>query len=354
MKRFLASTLLAFLPLLPVAGHATSVTSITTSCPASGPAVGVVTLANGLAVIAETGSYTSTLADCGNGVAFSISVPATHTLPAPVAGFTLPLVANCGSGTPSDPTCPAASTAPVTLVPPPGVKIDGLASETFQPGDIKGVWSNGSNYFTTGGQAQASQFTPGYSASVWYLPANYGYIAGTGAPLASANLYCTPAWINDVSAKGGGSATLASLAARIMTAGSSNVQLAIYANDATASPYRPGALLGHTGNIADTSAGTITAALTSGASVGPGLYWMCAEANDTTAKLESFPVSSTANSFYAAAVGSTNAGSVLSSVLGAVSTASGGFGTWPPNLHGSAFLETTASAVVAFQFSSIP
>lgn len=336
-----------------VTSAAAGVSSITTACPSTGPSTGAVTITSGLAVVNKTGSYTSTSADCGATIPFSLSAAATLTLPAPVAGFFLAQVVNCGSTTSGDPSCPAASIVPLTIAPASG-HIDGLSSESFPPGTSKGIWTNGTDYFTTNGGT--SQFSPGYTVGPWYLPANYGAINGGGGSINTNSVYCTPAWINDIGAViGGGSGTIGSLGARISTLGTSNIQLGIYANDFTVAPYRPGALLGHTSDIVDTAAGAVSAALTSGAVVSAGLYWMCAEANDNTVRIQSLPVSSTAGSFYAAAVGDTSVGNILSgSFLGTVLTVVGTYGTWPASLHGNSFTTNSQSSVVAFQFTSIP
>jgi hypothetical protein len=195
---------------------------------------------------------------------------------------------------------------------------------------------------------------PGYAATVWYQPMP-GYVSLTVGGAPSVNVtYCTVGWVGNISPSGGGSATLGSLAARITTLGTSNIQLAMYKDDATVAPHRPGTLVGATGNIVDTSTGTVTGAAT-GTVTGPGQYWLCMQTNDTTVRMIS-RIGTATDAITFAWAGTATAANALAgaNVTGGVSTP-GTFGTWPASLNGSTWTEVGNTApLLAFQFASIP
>lgn len=119
---------------------AAGVSSITTTCPASGPSTGAYTLHNEIQLIDKTASYTSLTADCGSATHYLISAPATHTLPSgQITGWGLGAVQN-----------DCASTQNLTLQPATGT-IAGATLLTLPPCSSVPVWFDGTNWRTGNG-----------------------------------------------------------------------------------------------------------------------------------------------------------------------------------------------------------
>ena len=193
---------------------------------------------------------------------------------------------------------------------------------------------------------------PGYKSSVWYLPSGpFVAPAASGGPTA-ATAYCSPGQI------GGNSAvTITALGIRITTLGSSNIQLAIY-NDNASSPHRPGTLIDSTPNIVDTSAAPVSGSLNATHQINPGWYWFCIQTNDATVRYLAH--SNSQDTLMPVFIGSSTLGNVVaagvSNTTGGVSTTTGvtGFGTWP-DFTAATFTEVgNIGPSIAFQFSSVP
>lgn len=157
---------------------------------------------------------------------------------------------------------------------------------------------------------------PAYVSGNWYAPPFV--TAATGSAMSSGFVQCAPQ-IALVPIK------VQALGARINTAGSSNIQLALYANSGG---YPSGAALGSTGNIVDTSTGMISGTVTP-FTLPAGMYWACANANDSTVVFQS---NNSSNSLSASGL----VGNPTLANLSAASTAvllviqqSATFGTWP-------------------------
>src|SRR6185312_9023496 len=151
------------------------VSSVSTTCPVSGPSAGAVTLNNGAGTwIPESGSFT---ASCGNFYLVTVSSPTTISIPV-TAGTLIPAIANNKT-----------STGTVTLAPVSGL-IDGVASETFPAGETISAVADGTNVYTDlnpssggGGSTHATNIitiTPGMSP--------YSYTPTTG--MVADDVYC--------------------------------------------------------------------------------------------------------------------------------------------------------------------
>lgn len=355
-------------------GGSGTVTSIATACGVSGGTITTTgTIQGNAAANAQVGTtYTLLSSDCGKFVTFTNAASIAVTAPiASAAGFGsgyFTTLINEGAGT-------------VTLTPTTST-IDGAASLTLTTNQSIDLYSDGTNYFTSRGRGTATPggssgqiqtnngsggFSgianisatqmpagithPGYLANVWYTPVNIpGYNTASGAAAAT-TAYCTLSQIG-----GNSLVTISALALRIGTLGSSNVQLAIY-NDNAGTIHRPGTLIDSTPNIVDTATGAFSGSLNATHQISPGFYWLCLQANDTTVRFY-IPGPSQVDS-YVSSVGSATLSNVLNSggnTAVGVSTSTGvtAYGTWP-SFVGATFTETTNTApYVAFQFSSVP
>lgn len=330
-------------------GGGSGVNSITKACPAGDPQTGDVTLSNALTVTAESGNFSpSATTDCGGAFVVTLSAPHTMTLPAPASGFYLSAVTNV-----------AASTSPLAMTPTSGL-IDGVSSENLPAGRTVAIYTDGTNYYTDF-YVVGSPTGPGYKATNWYIAG--GFVAsGTSTAPTAATVYCYPGWIHNVVAPptGGGSMTIDALTMRITTIGTSNATLAIYADDTTASPHRPGALVASTNTFVDTSLTVTSQALVSNASLSQGEYWFCGMVNDTTVRYQARSGSATSDLSMVSQIGSAT---IANSVGGSnntagVSTTSGiTFGTWPSTFVGAGATWTEVGTViplVGFHIASIP
>lgn len=126
------------------AAGASGVSSVSTTCPATGPSTGAVILSNGLVPTTKTANYTALAADCGGLISANITTAITLTLPAPGTvgtGWGLSVIQNLQS-----------STANLAVAPASG-NIAGAASLSLPPGSSIGAWvdAGGTQYFTTNG-----------------------------------------------------------------------------------------------------------------------------------------------------------------------------------------------------------
>src|SRR6185312_1100143 len=150
--------------------------SLSTTCPASGPLTGDVTLNNGAPTATpESGSFT---ASCGNFYHITASSAAIVTIPV-TTGTLIPAISN-------DKT----STGTVTLQAGSGGLIDGVASETFPAGQTISAWADGTNAYTDlnpatggGGGPHATNFIP-----VPFSSSPYSYTPTSG--MQAVDVYC--------------------------------------------------------------------------------------------------------------------------------------------------------------------
>lgn len=208
---------------------------------------------------------------------------------------------------------------------------------------VTSAFSDGSDCFTG-------------ASSLWVIAAFPGDVAVGSSGLNASVSYCYPFSVSSTR-------TVDTLGQVIVTLGTSNDQLAIYANDITVSPYRPGLLLANTGNIANTGTGAVNGAITGPSSITqyqltPGIYWACSQADDGTVRVAAVNDTSTV---MGAAVGSLTQANLIGSAPATlvnvtfVST----FGTWPSNLHDTTFTEVGATllakaSIVEYRILSQP
>jgi hypothetical protein len=273
--------------------------------------------------------------------------------------------------------------------------VDGAANFTLTTGQGVDLYSDGANYFTQPGKgsspttdaslltsgtlaaARLPAFTgdctaavgtgvtvctdphPGYITSNWYIaqgPVNYGT---SNAAIAN-RIVCYYAYYPRV-------VTIRNVAVGIVTAGSSNLQVALYRNSAG----NPAALIDSTPNMPDTgAAATVTGALGADQQVGPGTangrdIWHCSNQNDSTVTYRSAisSASMSGNQFLGSAALTNLLGSGSTSITGRIcsgAACNGGsstFGTWPASLTGTTWSDQFAGAavpLVAVQIVSSP
>jgi len=179
----------------------------------------------------------------------------------------------------------------------------------------------------------------------WFLSVNSGVSAGAVAANGTASF--TPFMLKT-------RCTIKALGCCISTAGSSNLQLAIYSSAVDSSGLqRPNALVASTGNISNSSTGFVSGSVTS-VQLEPGLYWFAWNSNDSTCKVIG---PGNAIGQYLWLVGSTSSGPMLSggTVVNRITLALT-FGTWTTPLGGSSFSEQTTVGAVGgcIQISSVP
>lgn len=189
---------------------------------------------------------------------------------------------------------------------------------------------------------------PGYIANNWYLAALIGSQPSGGGALSVTTQYMAPFILRQ-------RLTIGSLGIRTVTPGTSNVQLALYANDS--SPVnRPGTLLQNTGNIANNGvAGFYPGVLGASIQLDPGIYWSAIQCNDTTCAPESLLASS---SSFEILFGSASGGGAIGNGAGAQTigvTIPSTFGTWA-SAQGATFTELVSGRgpAVAYQIVSVP
>ncbi len=193
---------------------------------------------------------------------------------------------------------------------------------------------------------------PGYKPS----PDWYPFMSMAGHVNGSTVMSATTAYCGQVQLGGNSNVTIANLGVQITTLGTTNISLAIYANDLSSGISRPGVLVGNTGSQANTTATYYSVSLTVSASgVAPGFYWTCIQSGDTTARVA---VTQAGAEPTRSLVGSTNLlQSMGSGNFNGVSTSGGvtSFGVWPSTMVGNTFTEVSGTApYLAVQFSSVP
>jgi hypothetical protein len=326
------------------AGTSAGVSSFSSTCPVISGSTGAVTLTNGANVLAKSTAYTATTAECG--AVYEVTGTTTITMPTIASGLEYTVI---NQNAPGGATVTVAADAGHTI------GNNSAASITLSPGQSVGIAAGSggtpTNWDLGPGQGSPTVDGPGYQTGVWYT-AFWQFYAATNSPASVTTTYCSPGWIHNINPAGGGSGTINALGLRITTLGTSNVQLALYSNDTTVSPMRPGSLLGNTASIADTATGGFSATFT-GVSVTPGTYWFCIQANDTTVRWSAVS-GQNGQLFIPSAIGSTSIINALGGGDSGVGTA-GTFGTWPASLHGSTWAEqANFSPSLVFEFTSIP
>lgn len=344
-------------------GSGGGVSSFSATCPAVGPSTGAVTLSNGVPAVAKTTAYTVLAADCGK--FFEVTNTTTITLPSTTSvssGFGI-ILFNSGAGTV---TAAVNGTSGGTINANGATQTSLAISSGAQLGLVLNAAGNGwDGSPTLTGSGSPSIGGPGYVASVWYNP--FGTIvqgvAGGAVPTIT-TAECSIIWLPNISSAGGGTGTLGSLDLGVVTAGTTTATVALYANDPTATPYRPGVLLDASANIANTATGSFVLPLTApttGVSIpANALYWGCVQSGDTAFKYRTQSLTNGQILPYQWFVGTTTPGSnngASGTPIAGVNTTTGitSFGTWPSTFHGATFTEVTAQAPwFSFQFSSVP
>lgn len=368
-----------------------TVTSVGASCgnvAAPNPITASGTIDAGIAIRTVSGTTDTVLAaDCGNLVNYTNAGAVAVTLPqAGTAGFaTRAFFQFCSQG------------AGTTTITPTTSTIGGAATKTLTGGTAAapictGVISDGTNYQlvpSSGGGGSGTVTTTGSPASgnlarfsgatsitndnlsgdcttsgtlaTTCIGVRDGYVSGqwatpnnpagtsTGSAHPQNTIGCRPVVIPRL-------ITINALGAVISTLGSTNVQLAIYANNTAAN--RPGTLIGNTGSIVNTSTGAVSGSLAANKQLGPGgadggkFVWFCSNQNDSTA---AFVTNLTTDTTFGILAGSstllditTNTGSNdgPSGVNCSGAGCQGGsstFGTWPANLTTSTWNITRPS-----------
>lgn len=115
----------------------------------------------------------------------------------------------------------------------------------------------------------AAAWFPAYQSTWWYVPPYVTAIASSA--LNSGRMGCGPFTITK-------SITIIALGVRINTVGSTNIQLAVYANSGG---YPSGSPLITTASIPDTTGGNVSATVTA-TTLTPAVYWACEESGDST------------------------------------------------------------------------
>lgn len=262
---------------------------------------------------------------------------------------TLPPANGVSGGTgPQGPTGPAGPTGPTG---PTGST--GSAGSTGPAGPTGGTGA-------TGAAGVNALGGPGYLAGPFYTPflgpPQGGLITATATTVAS----CQAVWMPNISPSGGGTGTLGAIGIKAGTAGTTTLQIGVYANDTSVSPSKPGTFLGSTTATSNVVSGFgVTTPFATGLSVSANtLYWMCLEVGDTTMTYATDSAAAT-NWAYVSMVGSSTVTLITSNgvnpINGVIVNATGGYGTWPSTLHGVSMTENQGHIPwFFFQFSSVP
>lgn len=329
-------------------GGSGTVTNIATSCGVSGgPITTTGTISGAAAIRANTGTTDTILStDCGKVVTESNGAPVAITLPQATGSFDAPFFYTQ--------VCLGAGTCTIT---PTTSTINGATTLVLITGQSADIVSDGTNYIAALGTSDIG-LHPGYVVNNYYLPMGAAHSQTGGAPTSN-TIYCYPVTMPE-------RITISQMGARVANAGSTNLQLGIYAN----SSGLPGALIGNTGNIANTAAGTVVAgALAANKQVGPGgtdggaYLWFCFNNGDSTATFNAMNTESGRTMQLAGATTLANAmGASAVNLLAkrcAGANCNGGsstLGTWPATLAGSTWTdESTAIApLILFRVGSVP
>jgi len=176
---------------------------------------------------------------------------------------------------------------------------------------------------------------PGYISGNWYH-GNIGMSLAAGSALAANAIRSIPFVLKS-------RVTISQLAARITTAAAAgNLQLAIYANNPlTGTPTGPA--LATTASQSTAATGPFTLPLLANATLEAGVYWLAANADNSTVVCQAYAAAQVVAGFL---VGSPN----LTDITGAATTAAlvmslgaQTFGTWP-DLTGQTFTRVGANS----------
>ncbi len=181
--------------------------------------------------------------------------------------------------------------------------------------------------------AAAAAPHPGYIAGNFYLPMSSVVSAGTA--LTANSIRCVPFFLPQP-------VTITHLGVRITTASAGgNLKVALYANNATTG--RPtGSALASTGNIATDSVTIISAAIAeTSVTLQPGVYWMCAWADNATVVCRA---QSAASGTAPQLIGSTTEATINNTSTGAAFTVACAktYGAWP-SMTSESFTEATGA-----------
>lgn len=377
-----------------------TVSSIATSCGVSGGTITTTgTLTTSLTPNPQTGSnYAIVTGDCGKVVNLSNGSNQIPTIAqAGSTGFLTGWyteVCNQGAGTqtitPATSTIGGAATYVLAAGTAAAPKCVGIVSDgtNYQldltgpggggtPGGSSGqIQYNNSGAF--GGFTQSGNCTTvtstgviscdypisGYVASSWYLPqTGAGGSGATGTPMTASTIYCV---YGAVAQK----VTIGALGLGLSTAASGGlVQAAIYTNVSS----RPGTLLSSIASQSTTTTNTLTASLAANKQVGPGGsdagrdIWWCFNNDATAAATAKYHGNINTGAIgQATLIGSPTAANLLNKFLAtslgvqcAGAACNGGsstFGSWPANLNGSTWTDTTGNVapLPLFQAASVP
>lgn len=191
---------------------------------------------------------------------------------------------------------------------------------------------------------------PGYVANNWYTPWPYTGVLATGGTIANGTIRFIPF----IPAQ---TCTISSLGMRTVAAGTTNVQLAIYASQTTAGAgKRPtGNALSSTASIVNTGANTsLSAALGANVQVTGGTtYFLAVNCNDATMTgVAMAATTGIGGIILGSATQATNLGSNLTITHLSFVQA---FGTWPDMTANSCTeVASTAYCLIQFKVASIP
>lgn len=191
---------------------------------------------------------------------------------------------------------------------------------------------------------------PGYVANNWYLPTPYSGALAAGGAVGNGTIRFIP-FIPPQTM------TISTLGIRTATAGSTNVQLAIYASQTTAGAgKRPtGSALSTTASIVNTGANTsINAALGANVQVTAGTtYFLALNCNDGTMTAQATSASSM---LLAVLLGSATQGTAVGTAVAITHLSfASAFNSWP-DMTSNSCTEVTSNAygLIQFKVASIP
>ena len=304
------------------------VSSFSTTCPATGPSTGAVTLPLGIVEVPESTGFTPTAGKCGGW--FDVTGTTTATLPTITGSIVSPYFITVKNADVSGHTVTVAGGGA-------NINYNGssAASITLSAGQSVGLVINAAyTAWTATGTVVGNPpaFHPGYISGDWYWPC-YPNQCGAATPSAGAQLsssvYCGLSWFPITT-------TIKSLGAYFNTGVSSgHVSFAIF----NASGGRPTTLIDYvapvaipttSNNPASGSLNNTTDTLTA------GVYFICASEDNATSQMYSVPISAAA---LGTGGGSWVGGSTIASVINgstslsglsctAASTCGTGFAAW--------------------------